>query len=70
MQIKRAFISAFKNRVFLPNFQKDNKKKKEITPSSFFTTISVGYLFSFTAAIKSNAITNRVAGFMFIFELK
>ena len=38
MQIKRAFISAFKNRVFLPNFQKGNKKKKEITPSSFFTT--------------------------------
>lgn len=68
MQIKRAFISAFKNRVFLPNFQKGNKKKKEITPSSFFTTSLVGYLFSAIAAMKINATTNRVAGFMFILE--
>lgn len=69
MQIKRAFISAFKNRVFLPNFQKGNKKKKGITPSSFFTTISVGYLFSAIAAIKITARKSRTAGFMFIFEL-
>ena len=69
MQIKRAFISAFKNRVFLPNFQKDNKKKKEITPSSFFTTVLVGYLFSAIAAIKITVITNMVTGFMFILEL-
>ena len=68
MQIKRAFISAFKNRVFLPNFQKGNKKRRKLLLLPFFTTVLVGYLFSAIAAMKINATTNRVAGFMFILE--
>ena len=62
-------LHAHQINTYISCYKKDNKKKKEITPSSFFTTISVGYLFSAIAAIKITVITNRVTGFMFILEL-
>ena len=69
MQIKRAFISAFKNRVFLPNFQKGNKKRRKLLLLPFFTTVLVGYLLSAIAAITITVRKSRTAGFMFILEL-
>lgn len=61
-------LHAHQINTYISCYKKDNKKKKEIVPSSFFTTTLVGYLFSAIAAMKINATTNRVAGFMFILE--